>query len=240
MTNIGVLYVARGADPNWKKRFVRFAKSWMDHPPGIDCKLYVTFKEFASLADIELAQGMLAPLQPREIMDFIGYNSNGAGCFLEAAELMPEPLFCPLNCSSEIMHADWLLKLYEAFRQPTIGLVGTTGSYGCITQVFPEHSYPNVHIRGHAFLIERVIHQEIARHFDFQKPDVYGGFKQGYFEYEFGPRSMTRRIMEMGKTVLVVENDRVRAPHEWGDTTYRNNMHNVLVHDRGSRDFQDL
>jgi hypothetical protein len=46
--------------------------------------------------------------------------------------------------------------------------------------------------------------------------------------------------MAMGKTVLVVENDRVRAPHEWGDTTYRGNLRNVLVHDRGCRDYQDL
>jgi hypothetical protein len=240
LTDIGVLYIIRGKDPNWQVRCKRFVDSYQRNPAGILHTFYVSYKEFEGADALAWARKTLAPLEPVEIMDFMEFNSNGAGCFREAADLMQERLFCPLNSSSEIMHDDWLWKMHEAFRQPTVGLVGCTGSYEFITQIFPHLSYPNVHIRGHAFLMERVHHQNIANRYNFSSPDIFGGYKQGYFEYEFGPFSLTRRIMEMGKTVLVVEKDRVRAPHEWSSTTYRGNMHNVLVHDRGSRDFNDL
>jgi hypothetical protein len=237
MSDIGVVFLARGADPNWQQRISRFAASWLAHSPGLPSQLYVIFKEFASLADLELAQGMLAPTQPREILDYMGFNSYAGGSFLEATYHVTEPLVCFLGSTSEIMHDGWLDRLLVGFRLPTVGAVCCTGSYGFIREFNPDLSYPNIHMRNLSFVMERDLYRGFASQVDWtEKP----GHKLADLNFEHGPNSLTRRIMAMGKTVLVVEKDRIRAPHEWGDTTYRGNLHNVLVHDRGARDYQDL
>jgi hypothetical protein len=243
---IGIIYTTRGADATFQQRLERFIRTYQMHPAGIPHQLYVTFKEFSKPEDLSWAKEQLARLDAIEILDYIDFNScGGAGCFLDASRHVKEPLICCLNTSSEIMHDNWLLKLYAAFNQPTIGLVGCSGSYGFITEIFDGKCYyPNVHIRGTGFLIHREHFQAVTEKFDFSAFDLLLStgvrINYDYFDWEFGPNSMTRQIMKMGKTVLVVEKDRVIAPHQWGDTTYRGNLHNLLINDRGSRDFVDL
>lgn len=237
MPEIGVVYLARGADPNWQQRVARFVASYQRYPAEVNHQVYVNYKEFASLGDVDLAKGMLSPIAGHDILDYMGFNSYAGGSFLEAANHVAEPLVCFLGSSSEIMHAGWLRMLYEGFIQPTVGVVCCTGGYGFITEFNPGLSYPNIHIRNLSFLMERDLYKELAGKVDWTpKP----GHKLADLNFEHGPNSMTRQIMAMGKTVLVVEKDRVRAPHQWGDTTYRGNLHNVLVHDRGARDYHDL
>lgn len=240
MRNIGAVYVTRGKDPNWRERCERFAVSYMLHPAQVDHRLYVNYKEFETPEDLEWAIERLRPVPHVPIMNYIDRNSNGAGCFLEASDHMDEPLIFTLNSSCEIMHTGWLARIYEAFCLPNTGLVGCTGADGFITQVFPEMRRPAYHIRGTAYMMKKELHWEIANSFDWQKPDIFGGFKQGYFEFEFGPNNMTRQVQNRGLRVWVAELHRIIAPEVWGETTYRGNLHNVLVNDRGSRDFQDL
>ena len=64
--------------------------------------------------------------------------------------------------------------------------------------------------------------------------------KKGWLDFENGPNNLTQQILRDGKKIFVVEADRIRAPEEWPVTTYRGNLHNVLVHDRGARDWHDL
>lgn len=236
MTDIGLVYLCRGADPNWKQRLVRFRTSYSEHPAGVDHNLYVIFKEF-SPDDLTWATDRLAVLAPIMLLQHVDHNSYAGGSFLEAATHVSEPLVCFLGSSSEIMHDDWLAKLDAAFRFPTVGAVCCTGSYGFITEFNPQLSYPNIHIRNLSFLMHRGTYIDMASTVDWTpKP----GHKLADLNFEHGPHSLTRQIMAAGKTVLVVEKDRVIAPHQWGDTTYRGNLQNVLVLDRGSRDYQDL
>ena len=44
MSDIGVIYIARGADPNWQERFARFVASYREHSAGVDHQLYIIFK----------------------------------------------------------------------------------------------------------------------------------------------------------------------------------------------------
>jgi hypothetical protein len=237
MTDTAVVYLARGIDPNWQRRMERFVASWLKHTPGIVCTPYVIFKEFVQPDDLQCAIKILEPLDASGIFDYINHNSYAGGSFLEACGHVVEPWVCFLGSSTEIMHDNWLAKMSAAYHQPTVGAVCCTGSYGFITEFNPGLSYPNPHMRNLSFLMERGLYANLAKTVDWSpKP----GHKLADLNFEHGPNSLTRQIMAMGKTVLVVENDRVRAPHEWGDTTYRGNLHNVLVHDRGARDYQDL
>jgi hypothetical protein len=237
MAPVGVVYLCRGADPNWQGRLTRFIASYIAHPAGVEHHFYVIFKEFAENDDLLWAVAQLVRLEPTCIMDYIDHNSYAGGSFLEAANHVAEPLVCFLGSSSEIMHDNWLTKLHAGLMLPTVGVVCCTGSYWFITEFNPQLTYPNIHIRNLSFLIDRELYKAIAVQVDWtEKP----GHKLADLNFEHGPNSLTRQIMALGKTVLVVENDRVRAPHEWGETTYRGNLHNVLILDRGSRDYQDI
>jgi hypothetical protein len=138
-----------------------------------------------------------------------------------------------LASSAEIMHDNWLVKLYDVLNLPNVGLVGCCGSSAFIPYWFPELAYPNLHIRTPTFMIWRSLFQEIAGPFDFSS-------KQNDCAFEHGPNSMTHQVLAAGKKALVVETERVIEPDAWGDTTYRNNLQNVLIHDRGARDYHDL
>jgi len=233
---IGVVYLARGADPNWEKRILRFIASYERHPAGHSAMLYVIYKEF-DVPGLVWAQAEFSRLNHTEILTYNGFNSYAGGSFLEASRRVAEPLCCYLGSTTEIMHDNWLARLYEGFSLPTVGAVCCTGSYGFITEFNPGLSYPNIHMRNLSFLMNREHYIAEAQTVDWtEKP----GHKLADLNFEHGPNSLTRRIMAAGKTILVVEKDRIRAPHEWGDTTYRGNLHNVLVHDRGARDYQDL
>jgi hypothetical protein len=234
MDAVGIVYIARGADLNWKRRIQRFATSFIKYPPGHPYQLYVIYKEFATPDDFAFARGIFSVVDHQEITDYIGWNSFGGGAFLEATNHVKEDLLCTLVSTTEVMHERWLGKLYRAFCLPGIGLVGCTGSKGFIREYFPELTYPNVHIRDTAIIVSRRIYSSIASQFD------YKASKLGYLAFEHGPNGLTAQIRDLGLDVLVVEKDRVRRPEEWPETTYRGNLDNVMVHDRGARDFQDL
>ena len=233
MSDIGVVYLARGADQNWQARLTRFIASYQRHPAGIEHELYVIYKEFETTVDTVWAVDQLRPLNSIGLFHSMSLNSYAGGTFREACPHVTEPLACMLGSTTEIMHDDWLAKLHAGLSLPTVGLVCCTGSYGRITEFFPNLPYPNPHIRNLSFMIERERYVAIAAPIQFNS-------KLDDLKFEHGPDSLTKQVMRQGKTVLVVEKNRVRAPHEWGDTTYRGNLENVLVHDRGARDYQDL
>ena len=220
MSEIGVVYIARGLDPHWQARITRFVDSWMAHPPGIECHVYVIYKEFIKSEDLLWVINQTLPLWPTNILEYNGHNSYGGGCFKEACNHVTEPLLCTLVSTAEVMHDNWLLELYTAFTSLDAALVGCTGSREC-----------NLHIRDNAILILRRRHEEIIKQFDFKS-------KADYDDFEHGPNNLTLQAMRAGP-VFVVEKDRILAPSEWAHTTYRDNLQNVLVHDSGARDYTD-
>ena len=218
--DIGAVYIARGLDPNHQTRVMRFIVSYLRHPAGIDHQLYILYKHFASPEELAWARQQFAMLDAIEILDYLDRISFGVGM---AAVHVKEPILCPLNGTTEIMHDNWLMKLYTAFTLPGVGLVGCCGSSDNST----------LHVRDTAILVDRKRYLEIAVPFDWTT-------KKGWLDFENGPNNLTQQILRDGKKIFVVEADRIRAPEEWPVTTYRGNLHNVLVHDRGARDWHDL
>ena len=228
MPEIAVVYTARGSNvgsgpPDWQARFPRFIKSYLEHPPGIDHTLYIFYKDFAGAPDLAWAREQFAVLGNRvEILNHLDSKAT-AGCPDVRTEVK-EPILCPLNSSSEIMHDYWLANLYGVFRAPNVGLVGCTGS-----------RVANLHVRDTAFLVGNLTYFTIASQFDWNDPSRIGAL-----EFEHGHNNLTIQTMRAGLKVFVVEKNRAIEPNEWpSPTTYQGNLHNVLVHDRGARDYQD-
>ena len=229
MPEIGVVYTARGSNvgsgpPDWQARFPRFIKSYLQHPAGIDHRLYIFYKEFADVLDLAWAREQFAVLGDRvEILTNLGSKTT-AGC-TDVCGDVAEDLICPLNSSSEIMHDGWLKKLYGVLMQPDVHLVGCTGSH-----------VATLHIRDTAFLIGRIRYATIAEQFDWKDPS-----RSGALNFEHGANNLTQQVLRAGQKVFVVEDNRVISPEEWPNpTTYLGNQQNVLVLDRGSRDYKDF
>lgn len=228
MPEIGVVYTARGSNvgsgaPDWKARFPRFVKSYLEHQAGIDHTLYIFYKEFAMSPELAWAREQFAMLGNRvELLNHLNSKTT-AGC-TDVCDDVREFLICPLNSSTEIMHDNWLKKLYDVLMRPNTHLVGCTGS-----------RVASSHVRDTAFLSSRLRYAAIASQFDWLKPD-----RSGALDFEHGPNNFTQQILLAGEKVFVVEKDRIIAPEEWpSPTTYQGNLHNVLVHDRGARDYRD-
>ena len=224
MPEIGVVYTCRGLDANWRVRLPRFITSYLRRPAGIDHRLYILYKNFVIPSDLAWAREQLAVLGNRvELLNHLDSKAL-AGCTEVHADVT-EPLLCHLNSSTEIMHENWLNLLYGVFRKPGTGLVGCTGS-----------RVANLHVRDTAFLMACEDYFTIASQFDWEEKS-----RTGPLEFEHGPNNLTIQTMRSDRHVFVVEKDRVIAPNEWpSPTTYQGNLHNVLVHDRGARDYQDL
>jgi len=121
MSEIGVVYTARGLDPNWQARIERFIESYLRHPPGVGHRLYILYKNFATPEDLKWACVKFEVLSTCELFNHLD-SKTLAGCTEVRADVT-EPILCHLNSSSEIMHADWLKKLYDVFNEPDVGLV---------------------------------------------------------------------------------------------------------------------
>ena len=226
---IAVVYTARGSNvgsgpPDWHARFPRFIKSYLQHPAGVDHKLYIFYKDFTIPSDLALAREQFAVLGNRvELLNHLNSKTT-AGC-PDVRDDVKESILCPLNSSSEIMHDNWLARLYGVFNKPGVGLVGCTGSRDV-----------NLHIRDTAFLVDREVYFAIASRFDWEDPS-----RRGPLEFEHGPTNLTQQTMLAGLEVFVVEVNRVIAPNEWPHpTTYIGNQQNVLVLDRGAREYKDF
>lgn len=223
MSDIAVVYIARGKDPNWAMRWERFRLSWVRHAPGIDCQPYVIFKE-CDWEQLGYGMELFLDLKPVYLLNYNDHNSWGGGCFQEACNHVREPLLCTLVSTTEIMADDWLARLYAGYCLPDIGLAGCTGS-----------RVANIHVRDTAIVIRKDRYLDVSRQFDFTKS------KDGYLDFEHGPNNLTIQIMRLGLDVCIVEKERIIRSAEWpSPTTYQGNLHNVLVHDRGARDFNDL
>ena len=78
--NIAVVYTARGSNvgsgpPDWRARFPRFIKSYLQHQAGIDHRLYIFYKEFATAADLAWAREQFAVLGKR--VELLSANLTG-------------------------------------------------------------------------------------------------------------------------------------------------------------------
>jgi hypothetical protein len=231
---LAVVYLARGSDSAPLPRFRRFLESYRRFPAAAEHDLFIIFKGFKDRLDLEKAQEVFSQLRYTPITTD-DYNFD-LGAYRIAAEQIHHDTICFLNSNSEILSAGWLAKLLINFGRPSVGIVGSTGSFETLSSSddrFPL--FPNVHLRSNGFVIRREHALEMF-------PRRVASKKEAWL-LESGPNGMTRRFWEKGLSVIVVgRNGRGYFPQWWaGSETFRiANQENLLIHDNVTREFNTM
>ena len=224
--SVAVVYLARGYDADHADRFRAFAKSYRAHPAGCQHQLHVVFKGLPDPAVRAAAEGAFDGLAFTPIdTDDLRFD---IGAYADALPSLSEDIVCFLNTNSEIASPNWLVKLVCNLAQPGVGMVSATGSYESLHHINPTFPvFPNPHLRSNAFALHRALAAEILCSYDIRD-------KLDTFQIESGADSLTRRVLAMGLTCMIVGADgRGYPPQHWekSETFRQGEQGNLLVRD---------
>lgn len=219
----------------------RFLRSYRRHPPGLEHRLVLVFKEFRDETVLVEARRRVGDIphesvhMPARRLDLAAYRDVAAA--FEARNL------CFLNSNSELLADGWLRMLIENLSAPQVGLVGATaslestytaGAPGLRIARRPRYPpFPNPHVRTNAFAVRRDLMLSL------RWPAVRT--KGGALALESGRRSITRQVWARGERALVIGRDGVGYDVEdWrGSRTYRaGGQDNLLIADNRTRQFE--
>lgn len=230
--SVAVVFLARGYEQDHLQRFRRFLRSYIQQAAGCDHKLYVIFKGFQN-SQAENDARMLFASVPHS-----GYSMEDSGFDIGAYARMvrevEEDFVSFFNSHSEIMAENWLYKLVCNLRDPSVGMVGATGSYESLNYIHPDFPpFPNPHLRTNAFML-RVSH---ARQFF---SDEIIQTKADAWRFESGAHSLTQQVFAVGLSCLIVGRNGCGYGHRsWMQSeTYRQGLQsNLLVLDNVTRSY---
>lgn len=163
------------------------------------------------------------------------------GHYRTAVDRVVAESYCFLNTVSEPLVEGWLAKLETALLDPTVGMVGSCGSYESPNAVRPGplrrlrpgfESFPNPHLRTNGFAIER----ELALELDWGTELT----REQTVMLEGGGSSLSRQVRERGLQTLVVGRNGAYPPERWQESaTFRSGEQaNLLVADNRTRHYQ--
>ena len=231
---ISVAYLARGADKDFLLSCERFINSYKNITAGIEHSLHVIFKGFQDKKALEIAMALFDNVDFEPI--FLKDDSFDIGAYIEWANINNSDYICLLNTGSEILAHDWLMKLWVNISLPNIGLVGSTGSYESLNSINHKFDkFPNMHIRTTGFMIDRIYFCKITE-------GLNVGHKFDAYSFESGPKSLTRKVLNDGKGLLLVgSNGRGYSPEYWpvSNTFRQGAQKNLMIIDNQSRIFFD-
>jgi hypothetical protein len=248
-----VVHLVRAA--NGIAPFRRFLESYIRYPAGVQHEFVLLFKGFGSEREaapyMELVDGLAVEAM---FVDDEGFDLTAYGT---AAERLERDSYCFLNSFSVILASDWLTLLTRWAGAPGTGLVGASGTFeshlqgaargGDSTQSllwlrrrvavrklrahFPP--FPNPHLRSNAFMADRELLLELGMERAVDKDAAHS--------LESGWRSITRQVLKMGLSVLVVGRDgHAYEPEEWpASRTFRSGeQENLLIGDNRSEEYR--
>jgi hypothetical protein len=231
-----------------------FLDSYRAHQAGVEHELVIVLNGAGPegpadgacretlLGELEGTQHRLLELE-WPVLDLAAYG-------LSAQRLEHEQL-CFLNSYSVVLAADWLGHLARALEDPTVGLVGASGSWesqaewvrgralywpyqlaGLCRARRDYPRFPNPHIRTTAFMLKRRAFLEMGLELAHDKRATY--------LLESGHRSITAQVAALGLRSMVVGRDgRAYDVDAWPTShTYRSgDQGNLLVADRRTADW---
>ena len=256
MNQVAVVYLARAH--SGMRSFETFLQSYRRCPAGLKHDLLIVFKGFRQPADMEPHLALVSDLSPKTLsISDAGFDLRA---YRIAAQHLDHPYLCFFNSFSELLAADWLSRLFAFARQPDVGLVGATGSHESMyTNVLIEREsqpqpllrrlwtpfrlslcrwcfdpFPNYHLRTNAFIISRELMLRIW--------PAFIRTKRGAYLFENGKNSLTKRILQGKREVLVVgKNGQAYSKEEWPRShTFRSGQQdNLLVADNQTREYEN-
>jgi hypothetical protein len=247
----------------------RFLASSRRHRAGIEHELVMVFKGFPGDRLPPEYQEILGPWNYRPL--FVTDRGYDISAYFHAARWLRHERLCFLNSFSLILAEDWLLKLHSQASRDGVGIVAPTGSYQSVysdllsrqfrhvhrplhkkilLRLFPFlrpawnrlkrpvfktlfDPFPNYHIRTNGFMLRREVLLGL------QQPRVRTKFDA--YLFESGKKSLTRQIMAMEKSPLVVGRDgsgyRVEDWH-CSNTFWQSDQENLLIADNQTHNYQ--
>lgn len=231
----------------------RFLGSYCTHAAGSPHHLIFLLKGFGKELPPAVAAILNRVSHSKIYCPDSGYD---IGSYYYATERIRESLVFFANSFSILQGDQWLSKFLYAYHEAGVGLVGATGSWESLSSDFLNSrpmgsdysiqtlltnvkaltigtpllalfpAFPNIHVRTNGFLLDR-------KDFIALRPRRMRTKLEARL-FESGRNSMTRRMLNLGRRVVVVgRNGSVYQPEEWprSMTFWQSNQENLLVQD---------
>jgi hypothetical protein len=232
-----------------------FLDSYRSRPAGVEHDLVILFNGFDGARDMAAHRALLEGVDHRELT--LGAPVQDLAAYAQAAQRLEHRQLFFANSHTRVLAGDWLAPLARWAGRPDVGLVGATGTFeshlegaargGEPTQSllwlrrklavrklrsrFP--SFPNPHLRSNAFMGDRELLLELGlgRALD----------KDAAHRLESGWHNITRQVLAMGRSVLVVGRDgHAYEPQQWpASRTFRSGeQENLLIADNRTEEYR--
>lgn len=189
---IALCYTAVARGPLTADYASRFVASWLEHPPGAECDVFILCNGGMLAREVGL---IFAPLSPR----FVARSNTGwdIGGAIEAAN-GPCATYDLMLCLGESVHfhrEGWLARLAEAHAKHGEGMYGCFGSY-----VIRPHLQTTAFATSPG-LLRRYPHKVESR--------------EDRYQFEHGKQSFWKWVVAQGKPALLVTWDGCYPVRQW-------------------------
>ena len=216
----------------------KFVASYSEHAAGQAHRLIIVYNGFAPGSTMDQWHEALSDVPHEDLL--LASRVLDLAAYRDAIETSDAEVYCFLNSYSEPLVADWLRLLVGHLNDPTIAVVGASGSYESIlttshplTRIRKRGipAFPNPHLRTNAFAARR---EQLTR---VRWPKITS--KMDALKFESGPQSLTRQLQGFGRAVVAGRDGRGYDVDAWQDSnTFRwGSEANLLVSDNRTREY---
>ena len=216
----------------------RFLASYREHAAGQAHRLIIVYNGFAAGSPMDRWHEALSDVQHEDLV--LASRVLDLAAYREAIEASGAGVYCFLNSYSEPLVTDWLRLLVGHLNDPTVAVVGASGSYESIlttshplTRIRKRGipSFPNPHLRTNAFAARR---EHLMR---LRWPRITS--KMDALRLESGAQSLTRQLQGFGRAVVAGRDGRGYDVDAWQESnTFRwGGEANLLVSDNRTREY---
>jgi hypothetical protein len=208
--DVAVIYIYPLGNPAYEAAARRFVSTYAEFEGQRRHTLYVVLNgEGPAEAAVRLFDGLSAA--------FIRHDDTGwdIGAFQACAREIECDVMVCLGGNTYFRRAGWLDRMIAAVEEKGDGLYGSAASYT-----------PTSHVRTAAFWCDPAL---------IRAYDTPVRTYQDRYDFEHGPRSITRRAQESGLGCWVVTWDAISPEAEWrtpADIYWRGDQRNCLAYDR--------
>lgn len=186
----------------------RFADTWRQYPPGVDCRLHVICNGGEpNDGERRIFDGLDVRFCPRD------NRAWDIGAYQDAAENILTDLLVCLGSYVHFHRDGWLKRMADAYVENGPNLYGCWG-----------YLLPNWHVRTTVFWL----HPELLRSY----PYLVGSVRQDRYKFEYGENSFTRHVLGLGLDCYMISYERTIPFNNWGEGTYAPDAKESLVLDQ--------